>query len=205
MPKKQIANGVVDAFIHVMEQYLTYPQQAMVQDRYSEGLLMTLMEEGPRALLEPENYDVRANIMWAAACALNYFLSAGIQPDWATHMIGHELTAKYGLDHGQTLAIILPSTMQVMIKNKREKILQYAARVLKLHEGDEETRIQKAIDQTRTFFESMGIKTHLSDYGIDASGIPDLLAKLKEHGRTALGERGDITLELSEKILRNSV
>jgi len=205
LPKKQIANGVVDAFVHTMEQYLTYPQNAMVQDRYAEALLMTLIEEGPKALIEPENYDVRANIMWAATCALNYFLSAGVKTDWATHMIGHELTAKYGLDHAQTLAIILPSMMKVMVNNKREKILQYADRVLNIKEGDGTTRIQKAIDQTREFFETMGIKTRLSDYEIDESGISEVIAKLEEHGRMALGERSDITLKISEKILRESL
>jgi NADP-dependent alcohol dehydrogenase len=110
LPPVQIANGVVDAFVHVMEQYMTYPVGAKLQDRFAEGLLLTLVEEGPRALTEPENYDVRANLMWCATLALNGLLSAGVPQDWATHMIGHEMTTLCGLDHARTLAIVLPAS-----------------------------------------------------------------------------------------------
>lgn len=201
LPPRQIANGVVDAFVHTVEQYLTYPVNAKVQDRFSEGLLLTLIEEGPRALAEPRNYEVRANVMWSATLALNGLIGAGVPQDWATHMLGHELTAMHGLDHAQTLAIVLPSLLAYKKEQKRAKLLQYAERVWNLRDGSEDQRIDGAIAATRAFFEQMGNRTRLSDYGLDGSSIPALVAKLKEHGNTALGEHGDITLEDSRRIL----
>lgn len=200
LPPRQVANGVVDAFVHTIEQYLTYPVDGRIQDRFAEGILLTLIEEGPRALAEPENYDVRANVMWAATMALNGLIGAGVPQDWATHMLGHELTAMHGLDHAQTLAIVLPSLMNEKRDTKREKLLQYGERVWNITEGSEAQRIDATIAATRDFFERMGVKTHLSDYGLDGSSIPALLTKLEEHGMTALGERGDITPDVSRRI-----
>ncbi len=205
LPPRQIANGVVDAYVHIIEQYLTYPVNAAVQDRFAEGLLLTLIDQGPKALAEPENYDVRANIMFTATMALNGLIGVGVPQDWATHMIGHEITALHGLDHAQTLAIVLPSVMQVKQQQKREKLLQYAARVWQLTEGSEQEIIDQVIAKTREFFESLGVKTHLSDYGIDEKAIPALVKQLEKHGRVALGEHQDIDLATSEQILRLSI
>ncbi|WP_041278448.1 iron-containing alcohol dehydrogenase [Desulfotalea psychrophila] len=205
LPLKQISNGVVDAYVHVMEQYLTYPVNAMVQDRFAEGLLLTLLEVGPRALADPEDYDLRANLMWSATMGLNGLIGAGVPQDWATHMIGHELTAAHGLDHAQTLAIILPSLLTVCQEDKWAKLLQYAERVWGLKGGGEETRIEAAIALTRKFFEQMRIKTHLSDYGIGEESIPRLLQQLETHGMVALGERQSVTLDVSKKILEMSL
>lgn len=204
LPPRQIANGVVDAFVHTIEQYLTYPVDARVQDRFAEGLLLTLIEEGPRALAEPENYDVRANVMWSATMALNGLIGAGVPQDWATHMLGHELTALHGLDHAQTLAIVLPSLMNVKRDTKREKLLQFAERIWGINEGSEDRRIDGAIAATRSFFEQMGVSTRFSDYQLDGSSIPALLAKLEEKGLTALGERQDITLDVSRRIYQDA-
>ena len=201
LPARQVGNGVVDAFVHVIEQYLTYPVDGRIQDRYAEGILLTLIEEGPRALSEPDNVDVRANLMWAASQALNGLIGAGVPQDWATHMIGHELTAAHGLDHAQTLAIVLPAMLQERRAQKRGKLLQYAARVWGLHDGDEEARIDAAIAATRDFFERMGVPTRLSAYGITASAIPHLVAQLEAHGMTQLGERRDITPDISRRVL----
>ncbi len=201
LPQKQVANGVVDAFIHVLEQYLTYPVAAKVQDRFAEGLLLTLLEEGPRALVEPDNYDVRANLMWAATMALNGLLGCGVPQDWAAHMIGHELTALHGLDHAQTLAILLPWVLIHQKESKREKLLQYAERVWQLREGSEEARIEQAIAVTRAFFERMGLKGRLSDFGIDSSAIEPIIAKLDLHNRQSLGEQGAIHLSECREIL----
>lgn len=202
LPPRQIGNGVVDAFTHIMEQYLTYPVQAKVQDRFAEGLLLTLIEDGPRALAEPENYDVRANLMWTATLALNGLIGAGVPQDWATHMLGHELTALHGLDHAQTLAIVLPAMLSVRREAKREKLVQYAERVWGLREGEEAVRIDQAIAATRAFFERMGVRTRLADYGIGAEAIPALLAQLERHGMTRLGERRDVDLAVSEAVYR---
>jgi len=200
LPVVQVANGVVDAFVHTVEQYLTYPVNAKVQDRFAEGLLLTLIEEGPKALAEPENYDVRANVMWAATMALNGLIGAGVPQDWATHMLGHELTAMHGLDHAQTLAIVLPALLNEKRNEKHAKLLQYAERVWNITEGSEEERIDAAITATRNFFEQMGTGTRFSAYGLDGSSIPGLLAKLEEKGLTKLGEHQDITLDVSRRI-----
>ena len=200
LPPRQIANGVVDAFIHVLEQYLTWPVDARVQDRFAEGLLLTLLEEGPRALAEPENYDVRANVMWSATMALNGLIGAGVPHDWSTHALGHEITALHNIDHAQTLAIVLPSLLNIQRETKKDKLLQYAERIWGLTDGSEDQRIDGAIAATRRFFEDMGIPTRMSDYQLDGSSIPALVAKLEEKGRTALGERQNISLDVSRQI-----
>ncbi len=203
LPPVQIGNGVVDTFVHVVEQYLTYPVNGKLQDRFAEGLLLTLIEEGPRALTEPDNYDVRANLMWCATLGLNGLISAGVPQDWATHMIGHELTALKGLDHGKTLAVVLPAMLKIRSREKKEKLLQYARRVWGIQSGNDDARIDAAIAQTRKFFESMGIPTRLCDYGIGADVIPAVVEQLKAHGMIKLGEKRDVTPELVETLLKD--
>ena len=205
LPPRQVGNGVVDAYAHVMEQYLTYPAGAKVQDRFAEGLLLTLIEEGPKALAEPGDIAVRANLMWSATLALNGLIGAGVPQDWATHMVGHELTALYNLDHAQTLAIILPSMLRVRKGVKRAKLLQYAERVWQLTGGDEDTRIEAAIARTEEFFEQMGVKTRLGDYGLGAQHIDEVIAALQAHGMVALGERGEVTPAVSRTVLESSL
>ena len=206
LPQKQIANGVVDAFIHVMEQYMTYPVEGKVQDRFSEGLLLTLIEEGPKALEDPENYDVRANLMWTATLALNGLIGSGVPQDWSTHMVGHEITALYGLDHAQTLAIVLPSMLEVMKENKSAKLLQYGERIWNLEKTlSSEEKGTLAIEKTRNFFESMGVKTHLSDYGLRESVIEEIIASLEKHGMVKLGENGTVTPEVVRNVLKRSL
>jgi len=200
LPPRQVANGVVDAFVHVMEQYLTVPADGKVQDRFAEGLLLTLIEEGPRALAEPDDYEVRANVMWAATLALNGLIGAGVPQDWSTHMLGHELTALHGLDHAQTLAVVLPAMLEHRRVAKREKLLQYSARVWGLTAGDEDERIDAAIAHTRAFFESLGVATRLADYGIGADALPALIEQLRRHGMTGLGEDRQLDPEGSRAV-----
>lgn len=201
LPEKQVSNGVVDAFVHVMEQYLTYPVNAAVQDRFAEGLLQTLVEEGPKALSNPKDYDVRANVMWAATWALNGMIGAGVPQDWATHMIGHELTALHGIDHARTLAVVLPALMQHCKGAKRGKLLQFAERVWHINTGVEDERIDAAIEHTRNFFESMKIPTKLSAYDLGENDIGEVIEKLEKHGMTTLGEHRDIGLAEAKEIL----
>ena len=201
LPPAQIANGLVDAYVHVMEQYLTYPVQARPQDRFAEGLLQTLVEIAPGALAEPPDYDHRANLMWTATLALNGLIGAGVPQDWATHMIGHELTALYGIDHARTLAIVLPSLMQSQRVAKRDKLLQYAERVWHVSGGTEDERIDAAITHTRAFFESVGIPTRLSAYGLGREAVDAVVAQLTAHGMLKLGEHRSITPEVSRAIL----
>lgn len=205
LPARQVGNGVVDAFIHVMEQYLTHPVDAKVQDRFAEGLLLTLIEDGPKALSEPENYDVRANLMWTATLALNGLIGVGVPQDWSTHMIGHELTALYNLDHAQTLAVVLPAMLRVRREVKRAKLLQYAARVWNLLEGDEDARIDAAIERTEAFFNSVGVPTRLSGYGLGKEHVEPVLAALEAHRLVKLGEDRGVTLEVSRKVLELAV
>lgn len=200
LPTRQVSNGVVDAFVHVMEQYLTYPVNAKIQDRFAEGILLTLIEEGPKALASPDDVEVRANLMWAASQALNGLIGAGVPQDWATHMLGHELTALHGLDHAQTLAVVLPAMMEDRREAKRDKLLQYAERVWQIREGSDDKRIDAAIKQTRVFFELLGVPTRLSDYGVGPEHIDALVAQLEAHGMVKLGERQAVTPDISRRI-----
>lgn len=200
LPPRQIANGIVDAFVHITEQYLTFPADAKVQDRFAEGLLLTLIEEGPKALKTPEDYAVRANLMWTATMALNGLIGAGVPNDWATHMLGHEITALYGLDHAQTLAIVLPAMLEVRRDEKRAKLLQYAERIWDLKDGSEDARIDGAIARTRAFFESVQVPTRLADYGLGAEVIDPLVAQLERHGMVRLGEHGKFGLDGSRRV-----
>jgi NADP-dependent alcohol dehydrogenase len=202
LPPDQIGNGVVDTFVHIVEQYLTYPVNGKLQDRFAEGLLLTLIEDGPKALADQKNYDVRANLMWCATLGLNGLISAGVPQDWATHMIGHELTALRGLDHAKTLAVVLPAMLKIRSQDKKEKLLQYAERVWGITTGDDAARIDAAINKTRTFFESMQVATRLCDYGITADIIPAIVEQLKAHGMISLGEKRDVTPELVETIMK---
>lgn len=206
LPNKQIANGVVDAFVHVMEQYLTYPVAGKVQDRFAEGLLLTLVEEGPIALQDPENYDVRANIMWTATLALNGLIGSGVPQDWSTHMVGHEITALYGLDHAQTLAIVLPAMLVVMKEEKAAKLLQYSERIWNIDISlSPAEKIELAIEKTRDFFETMGVRTRLSDYALGEETIEKIIAGLKAHGMVKLGEKGTVTTEVVSQVLALSL
>ena len=200
LPVRQIANGVVDAFVHVMEQYLTYPVGSHVQDRLAEGLLHTLIDIGPQVLANPQDYDLRASLMWTATLALNGLIGAGVPQDWSTHMLGHELTALYDIDHARTLAIVLPSMMNERRHAKRAKLLQYAERIWNLRDGSEDERIDGAIARTRAFFESVGIATRLADYQVGADQVERLVQQLGKHGMTAIGEDGGVTLEVSRRV-----
>jgi len=205
LPRRQISNGVVDAFVHVLEQYMTYPAKAALQDRMAEAILLTLIEEGPKTVADPRDYDARANFMWCATMALNGLIAAGVPQDWSTHMIGHEITALHGLDHGQTLAIILPGLLEVKRDTKREKLLQYAERVWGIEAGEPEERITAAIARTRRFFEEVGVPTRLSAYGVGPDTIPVVAERLEKRGWVALGERGDISPAVVRRILTLSL
>jgi NADP-dependent alcohol dehydrogenase len=201
LPPRQVRNGIVDAYTHVMEQYLTYPVNAPLQDRMAESILKTLIEEAGKTLADLHDYDSRANVMWCATMALNGLIGVGVPQDWATHMIGHELTALHGIDHAQSLAIVLPNTLTIRRDRKREKLLQYAERVWGLVDGDEEVRIDQAIQKTRDFFESVGVRTKLSDYGVGLDVIPVITDRFEKRGFVALGERQEVTPKVVEQIL----
>jgi NADP-dependent alcohol dehydrogenase len=204
LPAIQVANGVVDSFVHVLEQYVTFPVDARFQDRTAEGILKTLIEIGRPTIDNPEDYDLRANLVWCATNALNGLIGAGVPNDWSTHMIGHELTAMFGIDHAQTLAIVQPEVWRLRKEKKKAKLLQYARRVWDITEADEDKAIDLAIDKTQSFFESLGIKTKLSDYGVEKSKVDDLVNNLEKNGLVALSETGDLTLEHSRTILENT-
>ena len=205
LPETQVANGIVDTFIHTVEQYVTFPAEGRFQDRVAEGILQTLVEVGEQTLKNPEDYDARANLVWCATNGLNGLIGAGVPQDWTTHMIGHEITAMFGIDHGKTLAVIQPAVWKVRKEQKHAKLLQYAERVWNLTEGDEDARIDAAIQKTVEFFESLGIKTKLSDYGIGADKIDLLIEGLELRGMTALSEDGTVTLDVSREILTEAL
>jgi len=203
LSERQVGNGVVDAFVHTIEQYLTYSVNGKVQDRFAEGLLHTLIEEGPKALAAEtkDDLEVRANIMWAATMALNGLIGAGVPQDWATHMIGHELTGTHNIDHARTLSIVLPAVMKVCKEAKREKLLQYAERIWNITDGDEDSRINRAIESTEQFFSTMKVPTRLSHVDLGEADIDLLIEKLTQHGMVKLGEHGAVTPDVSREIL----
>lgn len=205
LPKEQIANGVVDAFIHVMEQYLTYPVNAKVQDRTAEGILKTLIEDGPVTYQDNDDMEARKNFMWSATSALNGNIGAGVPQDWATHMIGHEMTSLFGIAHGRTLAIILPHLLRERKDKKHAKLLQFAERVWGITEGTEDEKIDAAIDKMEAFFNSLDIVTRLSHYDIDETGINNILSNLEKMGSTKLSETKDLTLDGVRKILERAM
>ncbi|PWJ45013.1 iron-containing alcohol dehydrogenase [Sediminitomix flava] len=206
LPKRQIANGTADAFWHVLEQYLTYPAGAPIQDRIAEGILNTLVEVGPKVIADPNDYEAAANLMYSATMALNGQIQQGVPTDWATHMIGHELTALFGIDHARTLSIIGPNLFRVMFENKKEKLVQYGERVWNITEGTEDERAQKAIEKTVEFLESLGIQTKISDYTSDYSEASKIIAdRFKERNWLGMGERQDITPEKVVEIVEMSI
>lgn len=201
LPRRQLINGVIDPFVHVIEQYLTYPTNAMVQDRFAEAIMQNLIELGP-SVFEPNNYQIRANLMWNATQALSGLIGAGVPQDWSTHLIGHELTALYELDHAATLAIVLPRLMATKKQQKRDKLLQYAERVWQLDSNDEEQAIDQAIEHTESFFRSLGMKTRLSEYGVGDDAPERVKQALINNGYLQLGEHRDITPEHAAEIIR---
>ncbi len=201
LPEKQVANGVVDAFVHVIEQYLTYPVNSPIQDRFAESILVTLVEEGPKVLANRTDYDSAANFMWAATMALNGLIGAGVPQDWATHTIGHELTAFYNIDHARTLAIVLPGIMQVKRESKQEKLLQFGERVWGIKAGTSDERIDATIARTVAFFESVGIPTKLSAYNIGSDFIKVVCDRFIQRGIKGIGERGDLTVPQIAEVL----
>jgi NADP-dependent alcohol dehydrogenase len=201
LPPRQIANGIVDTFVHITEQYLTYyAGDSMLQDRLFEALLKVLVADGPKALASPTNYDVRANLMLASTWALNGWFGCGIPQDWATHSIGHELTAFYGLDHAQTLAIVLPGLLTVMREQKKAKLITLGREIFGIYTLDEEEAINQTIRSLEAFFERVGVKTHLSDYGLGDEAIEKVVARMEQRG-WKLGECGNITSETIREIL----
>jgi NADP-dependent alcohol dehydrogenase len=205
LPKNQLRNGLVDAFVHVMEQYLTYPAGAVVQDRQSEALLMTIMEIAPAVLrTDPPDYDARASLMWVCSNALNHLIGVGVPQDWATHSIGHELTALYGLAHAESLAVVLPWLLWVKRDQKREKLLQYGYRVMDQKMQKYSERIDRTIEATAAFFQSIGMPTTLTSYGVDPDGAAAKVQARWEARGWSLGEHNDITGATAAEVLRLS-
>jgi NADP-dependent alcohol dehydrogenase len=202
LPDRQAANGVVDAFVHVTEQYLTFPNNAPLQDRMAEGILLTLIEEGPKILTNRRDYNAAASFMWCATLALNGLIGLGVPQDWATHMIGHELTAFHGIDHARTLAIVLPGVMNICRTQKKEKILQFGERIWGIKTGTSDEKVDKAIAKTTEFFETMGLPARLSNYGVTDSTIDKIEARF-ESRRYMLGENRDIDSKTVRLILED--
>lgn len=204
LPKRQLQNGVVDAFTHVMEQYLTYPHDAILQDRFAESILKTLIEIGPSVVENPNDYKLASNFVWCATMALNGLIQKGVPSDWATHMIGHELTALYNIDHARTLAIIGPNLYKVMFETKKEKLAQYGHRVWNLS-GNVEDVAHDAIDKTINFFHIMGMKTKISENAENIDNTADFIVnRFEERGWKAMGEKQNITLEKVREIVEMS-
>lgn len=202
LPVRQRGNGVVDTFVHVMEQYLTYPVNALLQDRMAESILKTLVEIGPKVIASSEDYDINANLMWCATMALNGIIRCGVPEDWTSHTIGHEITALFGVDHARTLAVVLPGVMSVMRESKKRKIIQYGKRIWNIASKDEDEIVDLAIQKTIDFFEAMTMKTRLRDYQIPKTAIDEIVERMEERGSVNIGEDQEVGIEEIRKILK---
>jgi len=189
LPNRQLANGITDAFTHVLEQYMTYPIEAFLQDRFAESIMQTLIEISPRVMENPADYEAAANFMWSCTMALNGLIQKGVPTDWAVHAIGHELTALFGIDHARTLAVIAPSHYRFNFESKKEKLAQYGRSVWGLTEGDTDTLAKAAIAKTEAFFHSLEIETKLSEYTEQYEGTAEKIEqRFNERGWLGLGE-----------------
>lgn len=205
LPQRQIQNGIVDAFTHVMEQYLTYPHDALLQDRFAESILQTLIEIGPAVVQNPTDYKLASNFMWCATMALNGLIQKGVPSDWATHMIGHELTALYEIDHARTLAIIGPNLYRALFETKKEKLAQYGERVWNVTGNSIDEKANQAIEKTVEFFHTMGMKTKLSENTENYQDTADFIVnRFDERGWKTLGEKQNVTLEKVREIVEMS-
>ncbi|MFV0290523.1 MAG: iron-containing alcohol dehydrogenase [Mangrovibacterium sp.] len=202
LPENQIANGIIDSYVHTIEQYLTYDVDSPLQDRYAESILNTLIEEGPKVIANNKDYNAAANYMWCATNALNHWIAVGVVQDWSTHQIGHELTALHGIDHAKTLAIVLPGVMNFKRKDKAKKILQYGSRIFGISSGSDEERIDATIHATESFFNKLGVSCRLSDYNVTEESILTIENRFKDRKKSD-GEHRDIDWQATGTILRS--
>jgi len=203
IPQRQLANGLTDAFTHVLEQYMTYPIGALLQDRFAESILQTIIEVAPKVLKDPTDYNAAANFMWSCTMALNGLIQKGVPSDWAVHAMGHELTALFGIDHARTLAIIAPSHYTFNFESKKEKLAQYGERVWNITEGNTDDKARAAIEKTVAFFHELGIDTKLSDYTNDYDGTAEEISKrFTDRGWLGLGEHQNLSPEKVEEIVK---
>jgi NADP-dependent alcohol dehydrogenase len=205
IPQRQLANGLTDAFTHVLEQYITYPNGALLQDRFAESILQTIIEVAPKVLKDPTDYKVASDFMWSCTMALNGLIQKGVPTDWAIHAMGHELTALFGIDHARTLAIVAPSHYKYNFETKKEKLAQYGERVWNITEGNTEDKAHAAIEKTVAFFHALGIDTKLSDYTKDYEGTAEKIAqRFTDRGWLGLGEHQALSPDKVEEILKMS-
>lgn len=203
IPERQLANGITDAFTHVLEQYMTYPIGALLQDRFAESILQTLIEVAPKVLKDPTDYKAASNFMWSCTMALNGLIQKGVPTDWAVHAMGHELTALFGIDHARTLAVIAPSHYKFNFEAKKEKLAQYAERVWGITEGSTDDKAYAAIEKTEAFFHELGIDTKLSDYTKEYEGTAEKISKrFTDRGWLGLGEHQSLSPDKVEKIVK---
>ena len=203
IPKRQLANGLTDAFTHVLEQYMTYPIGALLQDRFSESILQTLIEIAPKVIADPSDYKAASDFMWSCTMALNGLIQKGVPSDWAVHAIGHELTALFGIDHARTLAVIAPSHYKFNFEAKKEKLAQYGQRVWNITEGSIDDKANAAIEKTVSFFHELGIDTKLSDYTKDYEGTAEKISKrFTDRGWLELGEHKTLSPNNVEEIVK---
>tara|TARA_B110000091_G_scaffold213761_1_gene264244 strand:- start:66 stop:1226 length:1161 start_codon:yes stop_codon:yes gene_type:complete len=203
IPRRQLANGLTDAFTHVLEQYMTYPIGALLQDRFSESILQTLIEVAPKVLKDPTDYKAGSNFMWSCTMALNGLIQKGVPTDWAIHAMGHELTALFGIDHARTLAVLAPSHYTLNFETKKEKLAQYGERVWNITEGSIDDKAHAAIEKTEAFFNELGIDTKLSDYTKDYEGTAEKIAqRFVNRGWLGLGEHQSLSPDKVEKIIK---
>ena len=203
VPLYQRANALADAYVHVLEQYVTTPGQNRILDRWAEGVLSSLREISADAMKEDPTYDTLCDYAYAMTMALNNFLRMGITQDWATHQIGHQITAYAGVTHGESLTMVWSALADTLRGQKHAKLLQYAERVLNIRakdEPDEEKRIDAALKETDAWFKSLGLATSLKEKGLGMDVVDFVEKRFNDYG-AHYGEGKNVDGAMARKIL----
>jgi NADP-dependent alcohol dehydrogenase len=202
LPDYQIACGIADTFVHVTEQYLTYPNQSRIMDRWAEGILQTIIEIAPKIKDNKKDYDLMADFMLSATMALNDFIRMGVVEDWSTHQISHVITALHGITHAEALTLLHCGLLKTMKEQKKEKLLQYAKRIWNINTGTDDEKIDEALNKTEMFFKSLGLATKLGEKNIGDDTIEEIVRRFIVRG-IKLGEGQNITSDVIRNILEN--
>lgn len=200
----QIACGIADSFVHVCEQYLTYPGQSALMDRMAEGVLLNIIDIAKdQQKLKERDYATYCEYMLSATFALNGFVGMGVEQDWLTHMIGHEITALTDTTHGASLAMLYPAVLRVLIQEKGAKIAQMGRRIWRLENHNEETLIRQTIECIAEFFRSLGLAASLAEAHIQPEIAQEITQRIERRG-IVFGEKGLGTPQVVQSILKEA-
>lgn len=205
LPPYQTAAGITDMLAHIMERYFSNTPDVEITDRVAEGVMKAIINEAPKVIANPENYDARANIMWSGTLAHNGVCSGGREEDWATHGLEHELSAVYDVTHGAGLAVMFPAWMKYALRSNPGKLAQYARRVFDIEESDDVKAAAKGIEALKKFLRSIGMPVSMKELGIDDPDVKLLSEKVTENKGEVFGNYIKIDKKAAEDIYNIAV